>query len=124
MAKKGKSSDSTADRAANFEASLEKLEQVVHQLEEGQLGLSQSLERYEEGVKHLKQCYQALEQAERKIELLAGIDADGNAITEPFDDRDLTLDQKAAARTGRRSSRSKRADGDSGADRDDQAILF
>jgi exodeoxyribonuclease VII small subunit len=86
-----------------FEQSLERLEDIVHQLEDGKLGLSESLERYEEGVRHLKLCHQALESAERKIELLAGVDAEGNPVTEPFDDQDLTLDEKAASRTRRRS---------------------
>ena len=39
-------------------------------LEGGQLGLSESLARYEHGVKYLKFCYRQLERAERKIELL------------------------------------------------------
>jgi exodeoxyribonuclease VII small subunit len=109
LAKKRNTAESATDAVIPFEESLDKLEQVVQQLEEGQLGLSESLERYEEGVKHLRQCYRALEAAERKIELLAGVDADGNAITESFDDQALTLDQKAAARTGRRSSASNRS---------------
>ncbi len=81
------------------------LEKVVRQLEEGRLGLSESLECYEHGVKHLKQCYQALEAAERKIELLAGVDAEGNPISEPFDEGEMSLDEKASSRSKRRSSR-------------------
>lgn len=103
MAKKKASPKSTESEEPTFEQSLEKLEQVVQQLEEGQLGLSESLQQYEEGVKHLRQCYGALEAAERKIEVLAGVDADGNPITEPFDDAELSLGEKAAARTLRRS---------------------
>lgn len=87
----------------SFEESLERLEQIVQQLEQGRLGLSDSLERYEEGVRHLKQCYRALETAERKIELLASIDAAGNPVTQAYDDADLPLDEKAAGRTQRRS---------------------
>ena len=87
----------------NFEESLAKLEEIVRQLEEGQLGLSDSLARYEEGVKHLKLCYQSLQFAERKIELLAGLDADGNPITQPFDDAELTVQEKADSRSRRRS---------------------
>ena len=79
------------------------LEQVVRQLEEGRLGLSESLECYEHGVKHLKQCYRALETAERKIELLAGVDAEGNPISEPFDEGEMSLDEKATSRSKRRS---------------------
>jgi exodeoxyribonuclease VII small subunit len=103
LAKKKASPKSTEADQPTFEQSLEKLEQVVRQLEEGQLGLSESLQRYEEGVKHLRQCYGALEAAERRIEVLAGVDADGNPVTEPFDDAELSLDEKAAARTQRRS---------------------
>src|SRR5437868_15525205 len=72
--------------ASSFEDSLRELEKIVAELESGKLGLSEALARYEEGVKHLKGCQQLLEMAERKIELLSGVDADGNAITEPFEE--------------------------------------
>ena len=70
----------------NFEAALKRLEEIVHALEEGDLGLNEALERYEEGVKLLRQSYELLEGAERRIELLSGVDAQGNPITQPFDD--------------------------------------
>ncbi len=70
----------------NFEQSLERLEEIVHQLEDGQLGLSEALGRYEEGVKLLRQAYELLEGAQRKIELLSGVDAKGNPITRPLED--------------------------------------
>jgi exodeoxyribonuclease VII small subunit len=125
LAEKNSPSDPPEEPDASFEVSLDKLDQVVKQLEEGQLGLTESLERYEEGVKHLKQCYRALEKAERKIELLSGVDSDGNPITEPFDDQEMTLDQKAAARTSRRSSRSNQAADPSDAENTDtQPGLF
>jgi exodeoxyribonuclease VII small subunit len=94
--------------AGSFEESLSELEKIVAELESGKLGLSDALGRYEEGVKHLKGCQQLLESAERKIELLSGVDADGNPITEPFEDSDDdSLEAKAAARTGRRTAVSK-----------------
>ena len=65
------SAEATADECS-FEDSLAALEQVVHDLEDGNLGLTQSLDRYETGVKHLKRCYRLLESAERRIELLTG----------------------------------------------------
>jgi exodeoxyribonuclease VII small subunit len=71
----------------SFEQSLARLEEIVHQLEEGNAGLEESLARYEEGVKLLRQAFDLLQKAERKIELLSGVDADGNPITEPFDDK-------------------------------------
>src|SRR5215470_2494507 len=67
-----------------FEDSLAELEAIVHELEEGQLGLSQALARYEQGVKHLKNCYHLLQQAEQKIELLVGVSEDGAPVTQPF----------------------------------------
>lgn len=108
MAKKPSSTDEAEPR---FEESLEKLEQVVRQLEEGQLGLSESLESYAAGVKHLQQCFQALEAAERKIELLTGVDADGRPLTEPFDEAEMSLEEKAATRSRRRSRPAASADG-------------
>src|SRR6185295_15017982 len=91
------------EQPLSFEQALARLEDVVHELEEGQIGLAESLAQYEEGVKLLKQCYQLLEHAERRIELLSGIGGGGVAITEPFDDRALSLEEKAEARSQRRS---------------------
>jgi exodeoxyribonuclease VII small subunit len=68
----------------SFEAALASLEAIVHDLEDGDLGLAEALARYEQGIKHLRHCYDLLEQAERKIELLTGIDAEGRAKTTPF----------------------------------------
>jgi exodeoxyribonuclease VII small subunit len=93
---------------ASFEESLEELEKIVAELESGKLGLSEALARYEQGVKHLKACQQLLERAERKIELLSGVDADGNPITQPFDEAEIdTLEAKAAARGQRRTTVAK-----------------
>jgi exodeoxyribonuclease VII small subunit len=94
--------------ASTFEESLEQLEKIVAELESGKLGLSDALARYEDGVKHLKGCQQLLEMAERKIELLSGVDAEGNAITAPFDEGDVeSLEGKAASRGTRRTSVAK-----------------
>jgi exodeoxyribonuclease VII small subunit len=75
-----------ASSEPSFENALKRLEDIVHSLEDGKLGLAEALERYEEGVKLLRQSYDLLQRAERKIELLSGIDAEGNPITQPFDD--------------------------------------
>jgi exodeoxyribonuclease VII small subunit len=116
VVKKRDESDATGELAPSFEQSLEKLERIVHELEDGQLGLSDSLARYEEGIKYLNLCYQELEKAERKIEILTGIDADGNPVTQPFDDRETTLEEKAARRSQRRSQRMPRVTGDEATD--------
>jgi exodeoxyribonuclease VII small subunit len=90
--------------ASTFEESLEELEKIVAELESGKLGLAEALARYEQGVKHLKGCQQLLERAERRIELLSGVDADGNPITRPFEEaEEITLEEKAATRGQRRT---------------------
>ena len=45
---------------SSFEESLDELEKIVAELESGKLGLSDALARYEQGVKHLKDCQQLL----------------------------------------------------------------
>ena len=88
-----------------FEDALKRLEEIVHSLEEGDIGLNQALQRYEEGVKLLRQSYDLLQRAERRIELLSGVDAEGNPVTQPFDDTaTFDLDAPAKRRSRRRSA--------------------
>lgn len=87
----------------NFEQALGQLETIVHQLEEGEIGLAEALGHYERGIQLLKQCYGLLECAERRIEVLSGVDAAGNALTQSLDDESsLALDEKAQKRSNRR----------------------
>jgi len=69
-----------------FEASLEALEQIVRQLENGDLPLDKSLELFEQGIRLSRECQDRLSQAERRIEILLR-DNQGrpvvNAFTEP-----------------------------------------
>jgi exodeoxyribonuclease VII small subunit len=97
-------SDSPSD-PIDFEQALKRLEQIVHTLEEGDVSLDEALKQYEEGVKLLRQSHQLLERAERRIELLSGVDAEGNQITQPFDDT-ATIDQEEP---GKRRSRRRSA---------------
>ncbi|GMV99136.1 MAG: hypothetical protein AMXMBFR84_02750 [Candidatus Hydrogenedentota bacterium] len=53
-----------------FEKDLDRLEQIVAELEAGELPLDDSLKRFEEGIKLAKRCEAALTQAEKKIEIL------------------------------------------------------
>jgi len=95
----------TSAARPSFEQALAELETIMHELEEGKLGLAEGLARYERGVTLLKQCYELLEHAERRIELLCGVDADGNPVTQPFDAGDeQSLDEKAQSRSRRRSA--------------------
>ena len=102
MAKKKKTADSAIEKLT-FEQSLEQLEQIVAELESGQTGLTEALEKYELGIQHLKHCHRELEAAERKVSLLSGFDAEGNPVTEAFDDEEWSLEKKQKSRHRRRS---------------------
>lgn len=69
----------------SFEASLEALEQIVHQLENGDLPLEKSLELFEDGIRLSRQCQERLNQAERRIEVLLR-DNQGHPAARPFAD--------------------------------------
>ncbi|MDR3232660.1 MAG: exodeoxyribonuclease VII small subunit [Planctomycetaceae bacterium] len=62
-----------------FEESLQRLEEILALLQDGNTDLGTALERYEEGVGLLKNCTAILENAQQKIEILR----DGGKI-EPF----------------------------------------
>lgn len=53
-----------------FESALEELEQVVEQLESGELSLEDALSAFEKGVGLVRFCNQKLNDVEKKIEML------------------------------------------------------
>lgn len=69
----------------SFEESINELENIVHQLEEGDLSLEASLELFEKGVKLSRDCRDRLTKAERRIEVLMK-DADGTLRAEPMEE--------------------------------------
>ncbi len=96
---------STAE-SPTFEAALAELQRIVSDLENGSVGLEESLARFERGVTLLKTCYATLEQAEQRIELLVGAKADGSPLTEPFDSS-ATADADAPTAGRRRARKAK-----------------
>ena len=54
----------------NFEQTLEQLNQIVEKMESGGLSLEESLKYFEQGVALTRQCQQALQQAEQKVQIL------------------------------------------------------
>ncbi len=74
----------TEKPAKKFEQYLQEVEGVVKALEGGKLGLEESIEKYELGIKALRQCYAILEQAEKKIQLLVK-EKDGSLTARDFD---------------------------------------
>jgi exodeoxyribonuclease VII small subunit len=83
MAHKKPSLENDAEEPQGFEASLERLEVIVGELERGELTLEQSLARYEEGVRLSQRLNQTLDQAEQKIERLN--DEGAPPGTQPFE---------------------------------------
>ncbi|MEC8864668.1 MAG: exodeoxyribonuclease VII small subunit [Planctomycetota bacterium] len=105
-----------AVKKLSFEEAYAELEQVVDSLESSQLGLSESLALYQKGVGCLKVCHQALERAERKIELLTGVGDDGEPETEDFDDQELDLEAKASRRSAGRGATKSASEADASED--------
>jgi exodeoxyribonuclease VII small subunit len=73
------------EQVRTFEASLEALERIVHQLEDGDLPLEKSLELFEQGIRLSRECQERLTQAERRIEVLLR-DNQGRPVTAPFNE--------------------------------------
>jgi exodeoxyribonuclease VII small subunit len=65
-----KARSATESGKLKFEAALDRLENLVDTLEQGDLELEESLEVFEEGVSLSKQCAKELESVERRIEVL------------------------------------------------------
>ena len=62
------------EEKVDFEVSLSEVEQILARLESGELGLTESLEQYETGIKQLKRCHALLDAAEQRVSLLSGFD--------------------------------------------------
>jgi exodeoxyribonuclease VII small subunit len=68
---------------AEFEHSLDELEQLVTRMEGGELSLDESLKSFERGIGLYRHCQTALEQAELRVRLL--LDPEAPETAEPFD---------------------------------------
>lgn len=67
----------------SYEESIKQLEQVVKELESGELSLDESIKKFEKGIELSKYCSSLLEDAEKKITVLIE-KADGEFDEEPF----------------------------------------
>ena len=65
-----------------FEECLTRLEQIVDELEKGDIPLEKALALFEEGVKLSQTCRKELETAEGKVEIL--LRQNGKLQAEPF----------------------------------------
>jgi len=71
----------------SFEQSLKQLEQIVHDLEEGNLPLEKAIKKFEDGIKLSKYCSDKLDETEKKITLLLK-EQNGKITEKPFDHQD------------------------------------
>jgi exodeoxyribonuclease VII small subunit len=79
----------------DFEASLAQLENLVDQMEEGDLSLEESLKAFEAGVKLTRECQQALQAAEQKVEVL--MRQNDELVAEPLEALDALTDEDEAS---------------------------
>ena len=70
--------------AANFEQAMKRLEEIVEQMESGDLPLEELIVRYEEGMKLVKVCQERLASAEQRIEIITRNTA-GKPVVKEFD---------------------------------------
>lgn len=68
----------------SFETSAERLTAIVKSLESGDLPLEKSLELFEEGVRVARAAQARLDEAEKRVEELLGIDQQGEPRTADF----------------------------------------
>ncbi|MBW1917132.1 MAG: exodeoxyribonuclease VII small subunit [Deltaproteobacteria bacterium] len=70
-------------KSENFEKALKRLENLIQQLERGDLPLEQALQTFEEGMRLVRFCTKKLDEVEKKVEILLQ-DEEGRLITRPF----------------------------------------
>ncbi len=66
-----------------FEQSLKQLEQIVEELESGELPLEKAVKKFEDGIKLSRSCSSKLDEIERKITILLKDQAD-DVVEKPF----------------------------------------
>lgn len=67
-----------------FEQSMKKLEQIVQELESGDLPLEDAMKKFEEGIKLSSMCSEKLDETEKKITLLIE-GQKGSVLEKPFE---------------------------------------
>ncbi|MEM9418888.1 MAG: exodeoxyribonuclease VII small subunit [Planctomycetota bacterium] len=61
-------------KAPSFEQAIDQLEELIEQIESGEIGLEDALKRYEDGTKLIQRCRSILDSAEKKIAELTSED--------------------------------------------------
>lgn len=108
-----KQDDQSSEESPSFEGSILELQNIVGQLEDGSLPLEESMQQFERGISLLRNCYQVLEKAEQRIEVLTGIAEDGSVETSPFDAAATFDSASTGGKATRREADSDEAESDS-----------
>ncbi|HVF70568.1 MAG TPA: exodeoxyribonuclease VII small subunit [Chthoniobacterales bacterium] len=98
-----------AEAPSNFEGAMDRLEEIVEQMESGKMMLEELIVRYEEGMKLVKVCQERLASAEQRIEI----------ITRNNTGKPVVKDFEAAAEPEPLSAREE-----TGTNKDDEIRLF
>ena len=78
-----------------FEMAMKQLEQIVQDLDTGDMPLEKAIKKFEEGIKVSKYCSEKLDESEKRITLLMR-DSDGNNTSEiPFVMEDETSEENS-----------------------------
>jgi exodeoxyribonuclease VII small subunit len=83
--KEAPSADQEQPAEAPFEASLERLTSIVDRLENGDLGLEESLALFEEGIRLARHAQERLDAAEKRVEELIATGDDGEPVSRELD---------------------------------------
>ncbi|HYF13650.1 MAG TPA: exodeoxyribonuclease VII small subunit [Phycisphaerales bacterium] len=74
-------------RDLTFEQAMERVEEIAHRLESGEVGLEQAIDEYEQGMALLRRCNEVLERAEQRVEeLTRKRKSEGTESTDDEDD--------------------------------------
>jgi len=77
---------SDIEKGESLEESMERLEEIVGELEGGQYSLEESLSRFEEGLVLGKRCREILDRAEMRVKTLVDVASDGSMNTKDTGD--------------------------------------
>jgi exodeoxyribonuclease VII small subunit len=76
-------------KTPDFEQSLQQLETLVEQLEQGDLPIEEALKAFEQGIRLTRDCQTILQQAEQKVQLLT--EQDGEIQARDFPEQEESL---------------------------------
>ena len=88
-----------AQAEINFETAMDRLEEIVDQMESGKMMLEELIVRYEEGMKLVKVCQERLASAEQRIEIITRNHA-GKPVVKEFEPATETARSAPAADKG------------------------